>query len=358
MDMLMKIWEAVASFAIRYIAEPIRAMSLWDVFDVLLLAVVLYQIYRFTRNRRAGRVLLGLCAVFVCCLVVLALDLPVLSYLVRMLGTTAFFCAVVIFQPEIRDMLEHFGNLTLFNPRSNTISGRKLGAVKEVVDETVDAVEQMAAEQTGALIVFEGLTKLGDYIETGRLVDARVTSRLLQNIFFENAPLHDGALIIRNMRIWAASCVLPSTKGKMDFGTMGMRHRAAVGVTEVSDALVVVVSEQTGTVSVAQDGKLLRGVDRDTLRDILMTYIAGNAYLRLKRANMKKEYVEMLERVAKVDVPVSKSATEETVEKEFKKLIGDKNVTEEEAEHDAISVASKKKKSKQAPSDTAEDSDL
>ena len=300
----------------------------------------------------------GLCAVFVCCLVILALDLPVLSYLVRLLGTTAFFCAIVIFQPEIRDMLEHFGNITFFNPRSNTISRKKLGAVKEVVDETVDAVEKMAEEQTGALIVFEGLTKLGDYIETGRLVDARVTSHLLQNIFFENAPLHDGALIIRNMRIWAASCVLPSTKGKMDFGTMGMRHRAAVGVTEVSDALVVVISEQTGTVSVAQDGKLLRGVDSDTLRDILMTYIAGNAYLRVKRANMKKEYLDMLEKVAQVTVPVSKSATEETVEKEFQKLIGDKNVTEEEAENDAKPSASQKKRKTEGQAGSAQDSDL
>lgn len=358
MDMLGKIWDAIVAFAIRYVAEPIRAMDLWDVFDVLLLAVVLYQIHRFTRNRRAGRVLLGLCAVFVCCLVVLALDLPVLSYLVRLLGTTAFFCAIVIFQPEIRDMLEHFGNLTFFNPRSNTISRKKLGAVKEVVDETVDAVEKMAEEQTGALIVFEGLTKLGDYIDTGRIVDARVTSNLLQNIFFENAPLHDGALIIRNMRIWSASCVLPSSKGKMDFGTMGMRHRAAVGVTEVSDALVVVVSEQTGTVSVAQDGKLLRGVDSDTLRDVLMTYIAGNAYLRIKRANMKKEYVEMLEKVARVKLPASKNEAEENVEREFKKLIGDKNLAEEEAEHDVRQTISKKKRVQDAQADSAQDSDL
>ena len=358
MDMLVKIWNAIASFAIRYVAEPIRAMDVWDVVDVLLLAVVMYQVYRFTRNRRAGRVLLGLCAVFVCCLVVMALELPVLSYLVRLLGATAFFCAIVIFQPEIRDMLEHFGNLTFFNPRSNTIARKKLGAAKEVVDETVDAVEKMAATKTGALIVFEGLTKLGDYIETGKPVDARVTSNLLQNIFFENAPLHDGALIIRNLRIWAASCVLPSSKGKMDFGTMGMRHRAAVGVTEVSDALVVVISEQTGTVSVAQDGKLLRGVDSDTLRDVLMTYIAGNAYLRIKRANMKKEYVEMLEKVGRVDLPKSKSETEENVEKEFKKLIGDKNAAEEEAEHELRQAPSKKKGKRDAQTDASQDSDL
>ena len=120
-------------------------------------------------------------------------------------------------------------------------------------------------------------------------MDARVTSHLLQNIFYDKAPLHDGAVIIRDMRIYAASCVLPSTASDMDFGSMGTRHRAAVGVSEVSDALVVVVSEQTGIVSVAQDGKLLRGVDRKTLTDILMTYLAGNRYLRTKRLEERAE---------------------------------------------------------------------
>ena len=146
-----------------------------------------------------------------------------------------------------------------------------------------DAVFKMSETRTGALIVVEGLTKLGDHIQTGKIIDARVTSHLLQNIFYDKAPLHDGALVIRNMRIWAASCVLPSSSGKLDFGSMGTRHRAAVGVTEVSDALVIIVSEETGVVSLAEDGKLLRNVDRETLYDVLMTYFAGRLYLRKKR---------------------------------------------------------------------------
>lgn len=166
---------------------------------------------------------------------------------------------------------------------------RQYPAAKEVTAETVDAVCRMSNTCTGALIVFEGLTKLGNYTESGKLVDARVTSHLLQNLFYDKAPLHDGAVIIRDMRIYAASCVLPSTASDMDFGNMGTRHRAAVGVSEVSDALVIVVSEQTGIVSVAQDGKLLRGVDRKTLTDILMTYLAGNRYLRTKRQAAKAE---------------------------------------------------------------------
>jgi len=359
MDVLQTVWNAISNFTVQYVANPIRSMGVWDVVDLLVLAVVLYQVYRFTRNRRAGRVLFGLGAVFVCCLIILALKLPALSYIVRLLSATAFFCIVVIFQPEIRDMLEHFANITVLNPRSNTVSRKKFALAKSVVDETVDAVEKMAATKTGALIVFEGLTKLGDYIETGKEIDARVTSKMLQTIFYENTPLHDGALIVRNMRLWAANCVLPSSKSKMDFGTMGMRHRAAVGVTEVSDALVVVISEQTGTVSVAQDGKLLRGLDADTLRDVLMTYIAGNAYLRLKRANMKKEYLAMLEKVAKVDLPKSKSTQEQSVEKEFQKIIGtDKSVTEEETESDAPSVRAGKESQAEKAQTESNDSEL
>ena len=156
----------------------------------------------------------------------------------------------------------------------------------------MDAVCRMSNSCTGALIVFEGLTKLGNYTESGKIVDARVTSHLLRNIFYDKAPLHDGAVIIRDMRIYAASCVLPSTVSDMDFGSMGTRHRAAVGVSEVSDALVIVVSEQTGIVSVAQDGKLLRGVDRKTLTDILMTYLAGSRYLRVKRLEERAEQIK------------------------------------------------------------------
>ena len=329
MDILNRIWDWICEFSARYIAEPILAMDVRDIVDVLLLAVILFQVYRFARTRRAGRVLVGLLIVIFCSALILTFDLPALSYIVRLLAAAAFFCIIVIFQPEFRDMLEHLGNVTFFNPRSNTISRKKMELASSVADETVDAVAIMAESKTGALIVFEGLTKLGDYISTGRIVDARVTSKLLQNIFYDKAPLHDGALIIRDLRIWAASCVLPSTRSKMDFGTMGTRHRAAVGVTEVSDALVIVISEQTGIVSVAQDGKLLRDVDSKTLRDILMTYIAGNAYLRIKRANMRKEYLEMLENVATVKPTAPSNTKDEAMEKEFKKLIGESAPTED-----------------------------
>ena len=304
MNVLTEIWERVCDFASRYVAEPIMHMGVKDIVDVLLLALVLFEIYRFFRDRRAGRVMLGLWLVVLFSLIVYLFELPALTYAVRLFAASAFFCAVVIFQPEFRDALESLGNLTFFNPRSNTLPKKRMSAARHVTDETVDAVMQMAASKTGALIVFEGMTKLGDYIETGSIVDAQVSSKLLRNIFYGHSPLHDGALIIRDLRIHAASCVLPSsTRNSINFGAMGTRHRAAVGVTELSDALVIVVSEQTGIVSVAQDGRLLRELDEKTLTDILMTYIAGNAYLRQKRANMRKEYLKMLEDISHVDPP-------------------------------------------------------
>ncbi len=283
MEQFARLWDQLCAFFSRYVLEPFKHVEVADVIDILVLAVILYEIYRFSRKRRAGRVLLGLCFVVVLALIVRFFNMPTLNYIAGLFAASAFFCVVVIFQPEIRDALEHLGNCNFLNPRSDTLPRKKYAIAKSVADEMVEAVEKMSTDRTGALIVFEGLTKLGDYISTGKIIDARVTSHLILNIFYDKAPLHDGAMIVRDMRIWAANCVLPSSRGNLNFGRMGTRHRAAVGVTEVSDALAVMVSEETGIISVAQDGKLLRGVDVQTLRDILMIYLAGRSYLRVRR---------------------------------------------------------------------------
>lgn len=280
---MLVIWENICAWFLQYVADPIMHIDWRDVIDILVLTVILYQVYRFVRNRRAGRVLVGLVFVVLLSIALRFLRLEAFDYISSLIASAAFFCVIVIFQPEIRDALENIGNLTILKPGSNTLPKKKYWLAKSVADEVVDATFKMAESKTGALIIFEGITKLGDYMHSGKLVDARVTSHLLQNIFYDTAPLHDGAVIIRNLRIYAASCVLPSTTGKLDFGSMGTRHRAAVGVTEVSDSLALIVSEETGFVSVAQDGRLLRAVDRETLRDILMTYLIGSAYLRVKR---------------------------------------------------------------------------
>lgn len=302
MNFWVTLRDTVGTFFVESVVEPFSQIALPDVIDILGLAIVLYELYRFFRKRRAGRVLLGLMAVVVCSVLVVALGLPTLTYIVRLFSAAAFFCIVVIFQPELRDALERIGNTTFLNPGSDRISKKRIGLAKATTLETVDAVCKMAGSKTGALIVFEGMTKLGSCIETGKTVDAKITSLLLQNIFYDKAPLHDGAVIIRDFKIHSASCVLPSTNGTINFNNMGTRHRAAVGVTEVSDALVVIVSEQTGIISVAQDGKLLRGVDNVSLYDILMTYLAGYTYVHTKRANMDGDYLEHLQRFSSFEI--------------------------------------------------------
>ena len=282
MDVFVEMWEQICAFFLLNVLEPIVHIGWRDVVDIVVLAFLLYELFRFAKNRRAGRVMIGLCFVIFICIVINLLALPSLSYISGLFAAAAFFCIVVIFQPEIRDALERIGNSNLLKPGSDSLPRKHYPLAKKTAEEIVDAVYHMSEKKTGALIVFEGLTKLGDYVQTGKIVDARVTSDLIQNIFYDKAPLHDGSVVIRDMRIWAASCVLPSANGNINFGRMGTRHRAAVGVTEVSDALALIVSEETGVVSVAQDGKLLRDVDRETLYDVLMTYLAGRLYLRKK----------------------------------------------------------------------------
>ncbi len=287
MEAIVALWNQFLAFFREHVLRSFQEIRIIDVLDILILAAFLYYVYTFSKTRRAGRVLLGLIVVIALSLAAVALELPALTYIIKLFASSAFFCFVLIFQPEIRDALERIGNSKPVNPTGDTLPKRRLAAARNVAEETVDAVFQMSSDYTGALIVFEGMTPVGDFAESGKPLDAMVTSSLLQNIFYDKAPLHDGALIIRNMRVWRASCVLPTTHSAINFENMGTRHRAAVGLSEVSDALVIVVSEESGIVSVAQDGKLIRNVDRSTLMDILMTYMAGSLYLRLKRQDAK-----------------------------------------------------------------------
>ncbi len=297
--MFADFWNHIDDFFRNRVVGPLKNIGVLDVIDILILSVFLFLLYLYGRKRRAGRVLVGLAVVVVAGVVASLTEFTALKYIVKLFASAFAFCFVLIFQPEIRTGLEKIGNSRVAAPFSDSIPRRWYPLAQDVTKETVDAVCRMSNTCTGALIVFEGLTKLGNYTESGKFVDAKVTSPLLQNIFYDKAPLHDGAVIIRGLRIYAAGCVLPSTSSDMDFGNMGTRHRAAVGVTEVSDALVIVVSEQTGIVSVAQGGKLVRGVDRKTLTDILMTYLAGSRYLRTKRKEQEKEKREAFEQLVK-----------------------------------------------------------
>ena len=187
-----------------------------------------------------------------------------------------FLALAVIFQPELRRALEHIGRGNIFNITRNSLASVD---VTHVIDEIVAACVSCAKTRTGALIILERDTGLQDYIDTGITVDAKVTQELLVNIFVPNTPLHDGATVIRGDRVMAAACFLPLSDNPYISMSLGTRHRAAIGISEVSDALALVVSEETGLISVANGGKLIRHLDEKQLREMLSTELTHNGGL-------------------------------------------------------------------------------
>ena len=264
-------------------------IKVMDIVDILVVAFLIYKVIMMVRSTSAARIAKSVLIILILAGVTQLLNMYLLNYILDKILEIGLVALIVVFQPELRRMLEKLGSK---NVREILSVKEEQREIDRVIEQTVQACEIMSRERVGVLLVFERETPLDEYFKTGTIVDAQLSEQLLRNLFFTKASLHDGAVIIRDMRIYAASCVLPSTASDMDFGSMGTRHRAAVGVSEVSDALVIVVSEQTGIVSVAQDGKLLRGVDRKTLTDILMTYLAGSRYLRVKRLEERAEQIK------------------------------------------------------------------
>ncbi len=252
-----------------YVLEPMSEFGVLDIIDILILTLLLFSLYRFIRNRRAGKLALGL-ALFLLVLVLSnVLRLRAIGYLLQNFYQVGILAIIIVFQPELRAALEKVGNTSIISGIKNMTTGdrKKYRALVEDTAVSISsAVSYMAARKTGALIVIERTTKLGDYIDTGTRIDAKISDELIKNIFFKNAPLHDGAVIIRDNKVCAAGCFLRLSEQEGVDSALGTRHRAALGVSEVSDAVVIVVSEETGKVSLAVDGKLTRDVSREQLR--------------------------------------------------------------------------------------------
>ena len=252
---------------VEFFQNVFVGFRLIDVLDIVIVAYLVYKILGFIQETRAQQLVRGL--ILLCVVFFLSdfLKLYLLNWLLRNFVTMGLFALIVLFQPELRRGLEQLG-------RRNIVSGQFRSLDKEnaiqVVKEIVAAVDDFSATRTGALIVFERETMLNDIIETGTIVDARISVRLLGNLFYEGSPLHDGAVIIRGDRIHAASCVLPLTEKKNIGRHLGTRHRAGLGVSEVSDALVIVVSEETGVISVAENGNFRRFMDLKSVEKILL----------------------------------------------------------------------------------------
>jgi diadenylate cyclase len=239
--------------------------------EILIVAYLLYRLYWLIKETRAEQLLKGMLIILALIPISFVLQLTMLYTILSRTITVGVLSLVIIFQPEIRRALEHIGR-SAFSDR-HTMAERSL---EELVTEIVNAVDAMAQTKTGALIAIEQNTMLGEIIVSGTMVDAKVSAALIENIFVPNTPLHDGAMIIRNDRILAAGCLLPLTNSAEISKKLGTRHRAAIGLTEVSDAAVIIVSEETGIISLALNGKLVRNYDRERLKAILIKILSKN----------------------------------------------------------------------------------
>lgn len=248
------------------VQEYVRLIGFFDVLDMAIVAFVVYHIFRFVRRSRSGQVVKAILLIVVALGVANLLQLQVVSFVLNNAVELGFIALVIIFQPEIRRFLEQMG------------SGKiKEMFVRETIDdeleyairETVEAYTSLSKDKVGALMVFERKTMLDDVLKTGTPLDARVSAELLKNLFWNKAPLHDGAVIVRNGRIVGAGCMLPMTGNVNISRDLGMRHRAGIGISENSDAVVALVSEETGSISVAINGMLKRHLAPATLEQML-----------------------------------------------------------------------------------------
>ena len=230
-------------------------VRVFDIIDILIIALIIYKAIEFLRETRAGQLVKGI--VFLLALYAFAsvFNLAVLSWLLSALFGSAIIAVVIIFQPELRRLLERVGQA-----RISGFQSRKDEAdfLTTSIEKICKSAIQFQKTKTGALIVFERATQLGDIVNSGTIIDAEVSESLVGNIFYPKSPLHDGAVIIRDGRIYAASCILPLTQSTAFSSQLGTRHRAAIGMTENSDAIVLIVSEETGTISIAFNGQITR----------------------------------------------------------------------------------------------------
>ena len=254
----------------KYVLSVIPEIGIRDIIDILLLSGIFFFGYRFIRERRAGRLARGLLLVVAVMILSILFDLRAMKFIVGNFYQVGLIAIIVIFQSDLRAALERFGTTSIKNLRN--MSAKDYKEVVEMAEVISEAADTLARERTGALIVIERTTKLGEYLDQGVILNADLSSPLLRNIFVNKAPLHDGAVIIRNRRIHAAGCYLPSSTADLN-KDLGTRHRAALGLSEVSDAVIIVVSEETGTISISADGKLSRNYNYSSLKQSLLKYL-------------------------------------------------------------------------------------
>ncbi len=282
------VWDNIKLFAKEVIWDTVSNIRLTDVIDILLLALILFYLYRFIRDRRAGKLMIGLCLIVVLVIISTAFNMQALKYVFDNFYQVGIIAIIIVFQPEMRAALEKVGGTTL-GLKNIATESRELATMNAAIDGISSAASDLSRDKVGALIVIERTTKLGEYIKSGVVVDAAISPHILRNIFFNKAPLHDGAVIIRNQRVYAAGCFLPLSTNTDINQDLGTRHRAAIGMTECSDAIVVVISEETGTISISVDGNLKRNYNYTTLKQELNTLLAPQGQHEAGKGKKSKE---------------------------------------------------------------------
>ncbi|MDO4393923.1 MAG: diadenylate cyclase CdaA [Bacillota bacterium] len=243
-------------------------INVMDIIDILIVAFIVYKVLGFIRKTGAQQLLQGIAILVVAVILSDLLNLHTVNWLLKSIVALGAVAILIIFQPELRRGLESVGRSQLIN---GSVGKKNKEEGKRIVSEIITAIEGFSRDRTGALIVFEKQVSLNDIVEkSGTVIDAEISDQILGNIFYEGAPLHDGAVIIREGRVYAAACVLPLTAQKGIAKELGTRHRAALGITEHSDALVLIVSEETGIISMAQDGVMERFLDLKTVEKTLL----------------------------------------------------------------------------------------
>ena len=257
----------IISEALQNIRSYLSLASIVDILDVALVAFCIYKLMVLVRKTTAAQVLKGIALLVVLLAFSGLIGLNVTNYILSTFMQVGFIAVIIMFQPELRRMLEQVGasRLTRIISRQND----EAEETERVIGQVVSACSTFSQQKTGALIVFERNVLLSDIVQTGTVINADVSAMLIKNIFFKNAALHDGAMIIRENKILAAGCVLPNSSNVNLSRDLGTRHRAGVGASEASDAVVVIVSEETGTISVAVDGMLKRHLNTETLAALL-----------------------------------------------------------------------------------------
>lgn len=253
----------------------ISGVGIMDVLDILIVALLVYKILQFIRETRAAQLVKGLLVLVIATFSSYLLNLHTLYWILKGVMTLGVVAIVVVFQPELRRGLEYLGRTKLVKPGFGQMQMDK-EKVKHVITEFIRAIGNFSKDRVGALIVLERETALTDMTESGTIVDAEISAELLGNLFYEGSPLHDGAVIIRGDRIFAAGCVLPLSQNRTIGKELGTRHRAGIGITEHSDAVTIIVSEETGIISMAVNGKLSRFLDTKTVEKTLLDLYLKN----------------------------------------------------------------------------------